>query len=260
MKKSILFLFGLSVVFSFTTQAVADPYDLWIGNDTVAGFAVLNTDTLGVVRRTGGNVNATGFAIDSANNTIYYGAGSFGGSLITARNLTTLAATGSSFNTPGVITFGEDMTFDGSSIWRAGFNGIIAEISTSGALLSSFNAGLGNAMGIAWDGSELWVSSFSGGTVSEYTTAGVATGASFTTGLSHGGGLAWDPRDSTMWVGGRGTVYHYTTTGGLLGSFSTGDDRFVDGLEMEGVVPVPGAVLLGMIGLSLAGVKLRKHA
>ena len=28
----------------------------------------------------------------------------------------------------------------------------------------------------------------------------------------------------------------------------------------QSVVPVPGAVLLGMIGLSIAGVKLRKHA
>ena len=29
---------------------------------------------------------------------------------------------------------------------------------------------------------------------------------------------------------------------------------------VAGVVPVPGAVLLGMLGLSVAGVKLRKHA
>jgi hypothetical protein len=27
-----------------------------------------------------------------------------------------------------------------------------------------------------------------------------------------------------------------------------------------GVVPVPGAVLLGMLGLSIAGIKLRKYA
>lgn len=263
MNKLILFLFTLSLAFCFTAQVVADPYDLWIGNDTNSDFAVLNTDTSGTVRRTGGNVNVTGFAIDSTTNTIYYGAGEFTGSLITARDLTTLAPTGTSFNTPNVgsgFQFGEDMTFDGSSIWRADFSGDIKEISTSGALLSSFNAFGTNAMGIAWDGSALWVSTFSGGTVAQFTTAGVATGLSFNTGLDNGGGLAWDPRDSTMWVGGRGTVYHYSTAGALLGSFSTGDERFVDGLEMElAPVPVPGAVLLGMIGLSVAGVKLRKR-
>ncbi|MHC4463403.1 MAG: hypothetical protein ACYS30_18505, partial [Planctomycetota bacterium] len=189
MKKLILFLFALSVVFCFTAQAVAAPYSLWIGNDTATQYAVLNTDTLGTLLRTGGNVNATGFAIDSANNTIYYGAGDWIGSLITARNLTTLAPTGLSYNTPSAIDWGEDMTFDGSSIWRAGYNGTVAEINpTNGALLSSFNAFGVNAMGIAWDGSGLWVSTFTGGTVAQFTTAGVATGVSFNTGLGHGGG------------------------------------------------------------------------
>jgi hypothetical protein len=41
--------------------------------------------------------------------------------------------------------------------------------------------------------------------------------------------------------------------------FSSVDD-FNDEYAVIGAVPVPGAVLLGMLGLSVVGVKLRKHA
>ncbi|MHC4117314.1 MAG: hypothetical protein ACYSWO_07375 [Planctomycetota bacterium] len=52
----------------------------------------------------------------------------------------------------------------------------------------------------------------------------------------------------------------------IPGENPNGDDIWTDveaagTVTFEGtVVPVPGAVLLGMIGLSIAGVKLRKHA
>ena len=48
-------------------------------------------------------------------------------------------------------------------------------------------------------------------------------------------------------------------TGAALGfgNVCSNDDYSITGVE---VVPVPGAVLLGMIGLSAAGMKLRKHA
>ena len=47
-------------------------------------------------------------------------------------------------------------------------------------------------------------------------------------------------------------------------AFDTGNDTdyqdFIALIEGPAPVPVPGAVLLGMLGLSVAGVKLRKHA
>ena len=49
----------------------------------------------------------------------------------------------------------------------------------------------------------------------------------------------------------------------MLGIDHTGAGDYVafDYFQLEGeMVPVPGAVLLAMLGLSLAGVKLRKHA
>ena len=45
----------------------------------------------------------------------------------------------------------------------------------------------------------------------------------------------------------------------LVGPPLTGNPSNSDTYHMN-VVPVPGAVLLGMLGLSLAGIKLRKHA
>jgi hypothetical protein len=235
---------------SLPAHSVATPYSLWIGNDTYTEYPVLNTDTSGTLLRTGGNVNATGFAIDSANNIIYYGAGDWVGSSITALDLTTLTPTGVSFDTPSVTgsSWGEDMTFDGSSIWRADYNGTIVEIDpVSGSLISYFDS-FDFAMGIAWDGSGLWVSEFMGDTVARYTTAGVATGEVFHTGLTIGGGLAWDPRDGTLYVGGRGYVYHYDIAGTLLGSFSTGDNRYVDGLEMELLASIPDPSMVFLLG------------
>jgi hypothetical protein len=55
----------------------------------------------------------------------------------------------------------------------------------------------------------------------------------------------------------RGSLIQLSTTGGW---FSTGGYTTDAGSVDASVVPVPGAVLLGMIGLSVAGVKLRKHA
>ncbi len=104
-----------------------------------------------------------------------------------------------------------------------------------------------------------------------------------------------DWTDSSSWVVGTLTAIYkdgwedptqYTLPGGLKDSYATRWDftqnyqyfktvgtssvvQSPDGSwwtdfdpEMDGIaaVPVPGAVLLGMLGLSVAGIKLRKHA
>jgi hypothetical protein len=213
-------------------QAVSFPNSLWIGTDNTDNRPVLNTDRSGTeLRRVDPPVEATGFAIDVAGNTIYFGTTSSGGS-ITPRDLDTLEP-GIPFVPSGA--FWEDMSFDGSRIWRADLvGGTVKKIDpATGAVEFEFSPGFG-PMGVAWDGSHLWVSEF-GSRVARFTTAGEPTGEEFTVIGFTAGGLAIDTTDNTLWIGTSGKVFHYTTTGTELGSFDVpvADGRFVDGLEFQ---------------------------
>jgi hypothetical protein len=248
-----LALVGLVSLFIANAAAAASfPNSLWIGTDNINTRAVLNTDTAGNVLRSVLTTDATGFGVDLASNIVYFGASS---AVITPRNLTTLVP-GTPF-TPST-GFSEDMTFDGAHLWRCSL-GPVSEINPAdGAILSSFYPGF-QTMGIAWDGSDLWISQFTyGGIVARYTTAGVATAESFN--VDSGilpGGLGYDPRDGTLYLGTYSKVYHYTTAGLLLGSFdipaNQDPNRFVDGLEFQGAaVPLPPSLVLfgsGLLGL-----------
>jgi hypothetical protein len=232
-------------------QAVSTPNSLWLGTDNTNTRPVLNTDRSGTLLRQVDNTEATGIAIDLAKNTIYFGTASPGN--ITPRNLNTLAA-GADINPP--TSFYEDMAFDGTSIWRCGYNGPVYTIDpATGTTQLAFSTPFTN-LGIAWDGSHLWISEFAnGGLVARYDTSGTATGESFHVAANIlAGGLAYDTTDGTLWLGTYSTIYHYTTIGGLLGSFNVpvADGRFVDGLEFQGAAPIPGAFWLltsGLVGL-----------
>ena len=123
--------------------------------------------------------------------------------------------------------FGEDMAFDGTSLWRADITaGLVQQIDPSnGSIIFSFDPGF-SPLGVAWDGSHLWVSEFNGFAgnelIKQFTPAGVATGNQFHTPLAiqAAGGLAFDTTDNTLWIGTFAQVFHSTTTGTLLGSFN----------------------------------------
>lgn len=54
--------------------------------------------------------------------------------------------------------------------------------------------------------------------------------------------------------------YDLSLTGGQWFMDSYGTNRYIGEVYALQIVPVPGAVLLGILGLSVAGLKLRKHA
>jgi len=85
----------------------------------------------------------------------------------------------------------------------------------------------------------------------------------------YGAGQLWGsvsdtPGGTETWVestfsGTPGTTITLTATGPAWSGFATYGQVAIDRIEAV-AVPVPGAVLLGFLGLSYAGVKLRKHA
>ena len=234
---------ALGLVVAGPIPSLAGPqtaYDnsLWIGTDNTSFRNVLNMDRAGALLRSVGPLESTGFAIDLNANVIYFGTSNGG---ITARDLTTMAA-GASFSAGGT----EDMTFDGTFIWRTGTTGPassnvitkidpVAHTSTPGFTVPF------QTVGIAWDGSGFWVSQFTlNGLVQRFDPAGNPTGESFhtSTGFTNGG-VAFDTTDSTLFVGTSYKVYHYSQTGTELGSFPVdpAPARFVDGIEFESALP-----------------------
>jgi hypothetical protein len=257
----LAFVIGLAVAWLGTAGSAQaqTANSLWIGTDNTSDRLVLNTDRTGALLQSVGPVEATGFAIDLKTNTIYFGTSN---GTTTPRNLTTLA-TGASFSASGT----EDMTFGGNFIWRAGTTGPAASpiiTKTDPATHASGDAFTVpfQALGIAWDGSGLWVGeSAINGLIQRFDPSGNPTGQSFhTSGNFVNGGLAYDNTDGTLYIGTFGKVYHYTTTGTQLGFFNipATDGRFVDGLELEPspVTAVPALPRNGLwiLALTLAAV------
>lgn len=231
-------LLGVCLLLLITANAFADVVDtLWLGND---GW----NSTVQEVRKDGTVVRSftpgtiTGIAINPATNTLYLGQHSESGnpSRIQLRDLTTLASMGTLSQSPGPA-WGEDLAFDGTNLYRADYYGSnVWKIDTSTGAATSLIAGLSGPVGVAWDGTHLWVSEIGTLRVARYTAAGsLVAGSEFTPSLDAGdraGGLAFDTSDNTLWLGSDQTVYHLAVSGSVLGSFEA-TAVLVDGLEFQ---------------------------
>jgi len=246
-----------------SSPALAAPFSnsLWIGNDTNSGFPILNTDTSGNLLRFGPAGSGVGFAVDLAANELFVN-DAF--SSATVYNLTTLAPITTVPFIGGSIA-SEDLSFDGTNLIVGDFSGQRIDLlnPVTGALVSGFSVGY-SPLGLSTDGSGgFWVSEFSSdGMVHHYDSNGNLL-LSFQAYNGFAGGIGLDTRDGTLYIGTFGSVGHFTTAGMEIGSFSTGDGRFVDGLEFEPgtSVPEPASLVLlstGLLTLGRRGWKLMR--
>ena len=123
------------------------------------------------------------------------------------------------------------LTFDGTNLWHVDKStNTIYELTTAGAIVSSFAAPGSDPQGITWDGTNLWIADRTDLTIYEVTTTGTFV-SSFAAPGPKPIGLTWD--GTNLWVADNTTdlTYEVTTTGTVLSSFTTSG---VQGLTFDG--------------------------
>jgi len=157
----------------------------------------------------------------------------------------------------------EDLSFDGQNLLVGDFSDSrVARVDpTTGIAVGYIPIGFSEPLGLSWDGGTgIWVSRFdTSGVVYHYDASGNLLSQFTAIANSYAGGIGFDPTDSTLYVGSFSTVYHFTTGGALLGSFSTPDSRFIDGLEVRaGAAPVPEPGTVSLLVWGIVGFAMRR--
>lgn len=253
MTRTIYTVFGTLLVLNVGAPASAAM--LWLANDHL-NTTILQTTTTGTVLQSIAAGNITGIAIDPVANELFLSSRT---SAIGVRDLTTLAVTGS-IPSGGSDANYEDLAWDGTSLYRGGFNSDrVYKIDRSTGAESIFVSDFNGVVGAAFDSSDntLWVTSFQLGELRHYDSMGIQLGSAISLsgvlGSNRAGGLAYDPTDDTLWLGGDERVHHISKTGTSLGFFNTPEfgaaagQRFVDGLEWQ--VPEPSSAVLYCLSL-----------
>ncbi len=236
---------------------------IFLGIDTQG--PVQQHTTAGVFVTNFGQTGATGSALDGAGSA-WTVAPAFGNNKIQKYDAAQNVLNSFTANVGG--QFIEDMAYGGKlagvdTLWASTYEGTLWRIdANTGATISSFSPGLGQFLGVAYDGTDLWLTggAFSGNTkISRYSDTGTFLG-NIETGKTGAGGIGYSADTNTLWVGYFGPVSQYSLAGVELFSFVSGT-AFHDGLEIGNLVsiPEPSAVVLMVIGLAgMALVRRRK--
>lgn len=264
-KFKLLVAAALAGVSAFLVPTLASAEVIFLGFDTQG--PVQQYTTTGTFLGNFGQSGATGSALDGAGHA-WTVAPAFGNNTIQKYNaaqtvLNTFTATISG-------QWVEDMAYGGfvgsdETLWLSTFEGSVFRVNANtGAVISSFAPGLGQFLGIAYDGTDLWLTggAFQGNTdISRYSTTGALL-SSFDTKITGAGGIGYSLDTNTLWVGYFGTVRQFNLSGTELSSFTAGSP-FHDGLEIGDLqrqqVPEPASLALLGIGLAGLGAMCRKQ-
>ena len=248
MAKSRVLLAGAAFALAAFVSSASQASTLWVGYDT--NGPVQRWTTGGTFLGTFGMGAATGTALDGA--IAYTVQPSFGDSVITGYNVsqTSVSTTHFTSGVPAGDSWIEDMaTGAGHTLWLSGFDGHIYHIDTTGALLSTFDAGH-QFSGIEVIGSSVYTTGgFDNGNIYQYDLNGVLQ-STISTSLTQIGGLAYDPSDHTFWAGGSSLLTHLSLTGATLGTLSL-PGGFHDGLaigDLSAGIPEPATWALMLVG------------
>lgn len=248
---------------AFLTPGFVSAATIFLGFDTQG--PVQKYSTAGVFLGNFGQSGATGSALDGAGHvwTVRPGFGT--------NNVERYDAAGNPLNSFIAAVTGnwiEDMAMGaGNTIWAGTFEGNVFNIdATTGVINSSFHVPGSAFTGVAFDGTNLWVTggAFTGANsdlIYKYSTTGTLL-ATIDTNFADAGGLGYDRDTNTLWAGYFGSVRQFDLSGNLLSSFVAGT-AFHDGLEIGNVggnVPEPASLALLGVGLAGLGFSRRKKA
>ena len=123
----------------------------------------------------------------------------------------------------------QDLIADGApgangTLWLAGYDGTVYNVTTSGQVLSSFNTGYTD-IGIASNGSTLYTTEGNGGDGIDVRNTSGALLSTIHTGISTGlYGLGYDTGNSDFFAGSFDYVYQFSSSGALLNTFDLPGD------------------------------------
>jgi hypothetical protein len=156
-----------------------------------------------------------------------------------------------------------DLGWGMSSLWASTFSGMVYQLSTAGAVLSSFDTGV-SSPGVTSDGTSLYTTSglglFSAAPfVYQRTSSGAITNT-IDTGLNDTLGIGFDASTNSLWIGGIDVLSQVSLQGSVLQQFALdGEHTGVEVGDLQPAAAVFEPTTMLLVGIGSAGIGLLRR-